>query len=253
MTDVPGLNRLGSVQSAANDPTHPNQTLYHSMQEARVYCWLNFWVHLGQVTGLNLPHQYDYVPSKREREKNLSWLQNSFEIRRPSELRYTVSKSDPLYDQTVDVFAFHTDCMSVIPTAWGERVRSEWGCEQFFSHRIDSINPLRIAAVSTSQPGTITTEFSQSKQRWAIRIYSQYESGPAVPNRESEATRVMWFTQCMNRVATFMREKGLTRLAVPKFVGCTETIQKEWTHYSDALQTWCEQNSDLLLTVHHMT
>lgn len=253
MSNIPGLNRVGSIQSIANDPTHPNQTLYHSRQEARVYWWLDFWLHLGQIDGANLPHQYDFAPSTIERIDNAKWLEENFTIKRPSKAAFEISRLDPLYDESVQMFVFHSDCMSTIPTIWAERMRIEWGCEKFIHQQQDRTNPLRIAAIASSQPGHIVTEFSQLKQRWAVRIYSQYESGPAIPNRESEVTRVMWFTQCMDQVATFMRKRAVKRVAVPKFIGCSENTQKEWQHYSDVLQAWCEQNADLFLTIYHTT
>jgi len=253
MSDIPGLNRPGSIQHAANDPTHPNQTLYHSQQNSRVYCWINFFLHLGQVAGLGLPKQIDYTPSKREREKNLKWLEDTFEINRPETPLYQTKSIDPLYDETLEIFVFHSDCMSTVPTMWGERIRIEWECERFSAHKIDSVNPLRIAPVSASQPGTITTDCSKINNRWAVRIYSQYEAGNAVPNRESEITRVKWFEQCMKKVAEFARAKDLHSIGVPKYIGCVTKEQKVWVHYCDELQKWCKQNSDLKLTIYQIT
>jgi len=241
-------NRPGTVQAAANDLTHPAQVLYHNEQSCKLYWWLDFYLHLGQMRGLNLPSQEEFTQKAREQKVNRSFLHNNFTIVPTTPSLYRLSNEDLLEASDLHVIAYHAVCIASLPNHWRRRVEDEWNCEMT-PIPMDPVNPLRLTATEAPKPGSIQT---RQAKRWVVELYSQYESGAPVKPRESQIRRLKWFKQCLIGLGEFMEKNGLFHVGFPVFVGCTSQTQREWVHYGTALNEWQAAHKGFVVTLHQI-
>lgn len=243
-------NRLGSVQAAANDFTHSSQVLYHNEQSCKLYWWLNFYLHLGQMRGLNLPTQVEFTQKQQEAKKNRAFLYENFEIAPVTPTLFRLRDVGLMEAEDLDIIAYHQSSIDSVPNAWRRRAEEEWACTLTPAvPAIDPLNPLRLAAAEAPKPGTIRTS---KGRRWVAELYSQYETGQPIQPRESQVRRLKWFKQCLGELAIFMHKKKLHRVGFPVFVGCTTLTQREWVHYSSAINDWQASHPEFVVSLHQI-
>jgi len=236
------VNRPGSIQAAANDCTHPNQSECYSKQSENLYWHLNFFLHLQQLPELRLPQPEDYTLNKRCADANLRRLNENFVVDLPKKQWCRRAVGDLLTFKEVDVIAHQYDCESFILHDLAKSISEQLGVNVLDSRTSDPANPLLAGNSDALEPGCIKTVWSESARVWIAHLFAQRSSG--MPSHtENSSMRVAWFKKSLLHLADFMKSNKLAAVALPFGIGCKHA-GGNWTRYEAVLDKWAGQNAE---------
>jgi hypothetical protein len=235
-------NRIGTTQEAANSSTHPGQITADKAQRELCFAWEIMLLKVECLPNSRLPVKKDFTLNARCHKENLKWLQENFEVERPSTTKYTVVEGDLLTYDNLQIIAHVSDCTALINYGLSAQISINLGCDAAANRKPDPHSRYRACASTKSVPGTAIFRKSRDGSLIVAHLYAFEEFG-VDHKEENYVHRIQWFKMCLDALAEFIISNKLKRLGIPFGMGrCM--ANGDWTRCQQVINQWCEQHSD---------